>query len=64
MAKKSIKGVENVYTQHSPLLAATLEAAVRGRLPPADYPAAKGVVEGTSGAFKVCEIGSWTLRSY
>ncbi|GMR31617.1 hypothetical protein PMAYCL1PPCAC_01812, partial [Pristionchus mayeri] len=30
---KGLKGVENVYTQHVPLLQAQLEAATRGRLP-------------------------------
>ncbi|KAK9815570.1 hypothetical protein WJX72_006038 [[Myrmecia] bisecta] len=37
-AKQSLKGVENVYTQHTPLLVNTLEALVRGRLKDADYP--------------------------
>jgi vacuolar protein sorting-associated protein 45 len=30
--------VENVYTQHTPLLVQTLEALVRGRLKDLDYP--------------------------
>lgn len=38
MARKSVKGVENVYTQHAPLLTTTLEAVARGRLPHMDYP--------------------------
>ena len=32
------QGVENVYTQHTPLLVHTLEALVKGRLRDADYP--------------------------
>ena len=40
MAKQSLRGVENVYTQHTPPLAGLLEAAVRGRLKDADYPLA------------------------
>eukprot|EP00897_Mesotaenium_endlicherianum_P003940 jgi/Mesen1/3574/ME000002S05142 len=31
-------GVENVYTQHQPLLAQTVESAVKGRLRDTDYP--------------------------
>eukprot|EP00884_Botryococcus_braunii_P001179 jgi/Botrbrau1/11061/Bobra.0302s0005.2 len=38
MAKQSLRGVENVYTQHTPLLVQTLEALVRGRLKDLDYP--------------------------
>jgi hypothetical protein len=33
-----VQGVENVYTQHTPLLINTLEALLRGRLRDADYP--------------------------
>lgn len=32
------QGVENVYTQHQPLLAQTIENIVRGRLRDVDYP--------------------------
>ena len=38
MAMKTVKGVENVYTQHTPLLATTLENVARGRLPHMDFP--------------------------
>jgi hypothetical protein len=34
----SLKGVENVYTQHSPLLASTIQAAAKGALKSDDYP--------------------------
>lgn len=37
-AKQGLKGVENVYTQHSPLLLATLEALARGRLRADEFP--------------------------
>lgn len=30
--------MENVYTQHTPLLVSTLESLARGRLRPQDYP--------------------------
>jgi hypothetical protein len=35
---KGIKGVENVYTQHSPRLAQTLEQLLKGRLKDTNYP--------------------------
>jgi len=35
---KGIKGVENVYTQHSPKLAQTLEQTLKGRLKDTSYP--------------------------
>mmetsp|Transcript_18589 Transcript_18589/g.56139 ORF Transcript_18589/g.56139 Transcript_18589/m.56139 type:complete len:583 (+) Transcript_18589:324-2072(+) len=38
MAMKTVKGVENVYTQHTPLLTTTLESVARGRLPHIDFP--------------------------
>ena len=37
-ATVGLQGVENVYTQHTPLLLHTLEALVRGRLKEGDYP--------------------------
>ena len=43
---KGLKGVENVYTQHTPLLGETIEAQLRGRLKEASYPH----VEGTGGS--------------
>lgn len=33
-----LKGVENVYTQHQPLLYQTIESIVKGRLRDIDYP--------------------------
>ena len=36
--RKGLKGVDNVYTQHEPLLTSTLESAVRGKLPEDSYP--------------------------
>lgn len=33
-----IQGVENVYTQHQPLLFQTMESITRGRLRDVDYP--------------------------
>lgn len=38
VAKATLRGVDNVYTQHTPLLASTLDAALKGRLPVGDYP--------------------------
>lgn len=39
---KGLKGVENVYTQHSPLLETTLQDLVKGRLKEQQYPFAEG----------------------
>jgi hypothetical protein len=33
-----VQGVENVYTQHTPLLVNTLEMLLKGRLKESDYP--------------------------
>ncbi|XP_078431252.1 vacuolar protein sorting 45 [Wolffia australiana] len=35
---RGLKGVENVYTQHQPLLFQTMENIIKGRLRDADYP--------------------------
>lgn len=35
---RGLKGVENVYTQHQPLLLQTMESIVKGRLRDVDYP--------------------------
>ncbi|XP_040997979.1 vacuolar protein sorting-associated protein 45 homolog isoform X2 [Juglans microcarpa x Juglans regia] len=35
---RGLKGVENVYTQHQPLLFQTMESITKGRLRDADYP--------------------------
>lgn len=37
-ALKGLKGVENVYTQHTPHLSQTLENIFRGRLRETSYP--------------------------
>ncbi|CAO1615909.1 unnamed protein product [Parajaminaea phylloscopi] len=36
--QRGLKGVENVYTQHTPHMAATLEALMKGRLKESSYP--------------------------
>ncbi|QRV86462.1 vacuolar protein sorting-associated protein 45 [Ceratobasidium sp. AG-Ba] len=41
-ALKGLKGVENVYTQHSPHLSETLENLLRGRLKEQSYPFIEG----------------------
>ena len=38
-----VQGVENVYTQHVPLLVNTLEALIKGRLKEADFPYARAM---------------------
>ncbi|KAF9454695.1 Sec1-like protein [Macrolepiota fuliginosa MF-IS2] len=42
-ALKGLKGVENVYTQHSPHLSQTLENLFKGRLKESSYPFLEGV---------------------
>ncbi|KAF4975624.1 hypothetical protein FZEAL_7615 [Fusarium zealandicum] len=39
---KGLKGVENVYTQHSPLVEATLQNLIKGRLREQQYPFVEG----------------------
>lgn len=39
---RGLKGVENVYTQHSPLLEATLQNLVKGKLREQQYPFIEG----------------------
>lgn len=39
---RGLKGVENVYTQHSPLLEGTLQSLVKGKLRDAQYPFVEG----------------------
>jgi len=39
---KGLKGVENVYTQHTPLLESTLQDLVKGRLKEQQYPFVEG----------------------
>jgi len=41
-AIKGLKGVENVYTQHSPLLETTLQNMIKGRLKDQQYPFVDG----------------------
>lgn len=55
-----VQGVENVYTQHTPLLVHTLEALVRGRLKDADYPHIDKAANGTA-APKVPKVGALRL---
>ncbi|XP_031475979.1 vacuolar protein sorting-associated protein 45 homolog [Nymphaea colorata] len=35
---RGLKGIENVYTQHQPLLSQTMESIIKGRLKDVDYP--------------------------
>eukprot|EP00056_Hartaetosiga_gracilis_P000007 m.35281 g.35281 ORF g.35281 m.35281 type:complete len:372 (-) comp10003_c0_seq4:59-1174(-) len=40
--KSSVKGVDNIYTQHSPLLTSTLDMLSKGKLKESAYPFIKG----------------------
>lgn len=44
-ALKGLKGVENVYTQHTPLLAETLDLLIKARLKDTDYPFVEGSIQ-------------------
>jgi hypothetical protein len=44
-ALKGLKGVENVYTQHTPLLGETLDLLIKARLKDTDYPFVDGNVQ-------------------
>ncbi|KAK9816319.1 hypothetical protein WJX74_002302 [Apatococcus lobatus] len=48
-AKQSLKGVENVYTQHTPLLVHTLESVARGRLKDTEFPSVEGSIQAAPG---------------
>ena len=52
-----VQGVENVYTQHTPMLLTTLEALVKGRLKDADFPYIDRAYNGTAPA-KVPKVGA------
>jgi len=45
--KSSIHGVENVYTQHIPLMSHTIEAIAKGKLKDASYPLIHGTASNT-----------------
>ena len=44
-----MQGVENVYTQHTPLLVHTLEALARGRLKDIEFPSVEGSLQPAAG---------------
>lgn len=58
----SLKGVENVYTQHSPRLEATLQALVRGRLREAAYPFVDGAARDKPQDIVVFIVGGATYE--
>lgn len=47
-----LQGVENVYTQHTPLLLNTLESLIKGRLKDVDYPTVSKSVSSVTGPSK------------
>ena len=46
LARASLRGVDNVYTRHTPLLVQTVEAALKGKLSQQDYPFVGGGNDG------------------
>ncbi|KDN51600.1 hypothetical protein RSAG8_00145, partial [Rhizoctonia solani AG-8 WAC10335] len=55
-ALKGLKGVENVYTQHSPHLSQTLENLLRGRLREQSYPFVEGQASTNAGLQKPQDV--------
>ncbi|SCZ98062.1 BZ3500_MvSof-1268-A1-R1_Chr3-3g06549 [Microbotryum saponariae] len=55
-ALKGLKGVENVYTQHTPHLAETIDLLLRGRLKETSYPFIEGQGAGQTGVTRPQEI--------
>lgn len=67
-ALKGLKGVDNVYTQHTPHLASTLDQLIRGRLREQSYPYLEGHAPGpveqqrTPTDVIVCIVGGTTYE--
>lgn len=59
---KGLKGVENVYTQHQPLLKQILEDLAKGRLKPQQFPYLGGSYEGRVSTVVVFIIGGFTYE--
>ncbi|KAK4056428.1 vacuolar protein sorting-associated protein 45 [Microbotryomycetes sp. JL221] len=55
-ALKGLKGVENVYTQHTPHLAETIELLVKGRLKETSYPFLEGQSASTPGVPRAQDV--------
>ncbi|GAA5982763.1 hypothetical protein JCM11641_007780 [Rhodosporidiobolus odoratus] len=55
-ALKGLKGVENVYTQHTPHLAETIDLLLKGRLKETSYPYIDGQNVGPQGSSRPQEI--------
>lgn len=60
---KGIKGVENVYTQHSPRLAQTLEQAIKGRLKETTHPYLEATKVGPNQSLQRCGFGQCVCNS-
>ena len=59
---KGLKGVENVYTQHSPQLKQVTEDCVRSRLRPASFPSLGGAESGPVRTVVVFVVGGFTYE--
>ena len=51
-----MQGVENVYTQHTPLLVNTLEMLLKGRLKDAEFASSTAISNGVSGPHKPAKL--------
>ncbi|CAG8640516.1 7199_t:CDS:2 [Racocetra persica] len=61
-AFKGLKGVENVYTQHSPHLAQTLEQLIKGKLKETSYPFIGGTTKDRPQDIIIFMIGGTTYE--
>ena len=59
---KGLKGVENVYTQHSPQLKQVTEDCVRSRLRPSSFPSLGGAESGPVRTVVVFVVGGFTYE--
>nr|GMC69631.1 vacuolar protein sorting-associated protein 45 homolog [Ipomoea batatas] len=57
---RGLKGVENVYTQHQPLLFQTMESIIKGRLRDVDYPFVGNHYQ--QGSVPLCIVYKATIR--
>ena len=58
---REFKGVENVYTQHSPVLKATLESVIKGKMKESEFPFL-GSSNTTSSHIVVYMVGGFTYE--
>ena len=61
----TVQGIENVYTQHTPLLIDTLQSLIKGKLTTREYPVLMGNANAPTSSFDtilVCMVGGITYE--